>query len=571
MKVNKFDIETNLNLARKYFKKKNFEKGSIYYEKIIKHLPNNFEANFYLGSLAAQQQNFKKAERLLETALAINPNSPEINNNLGLIYVNLNKTEKAINFFRKAIQLNENYAVAYNNLGLAYTNLKNVEDAKNSYIKALQIDSKNILASYNLGNLFKRLNDDVTSENYFKQTLNIAPNHLPSYNNLMDMYDKSNQTKKLEDIINKAENILGNNNKINLFKAKLLFKQKKYSQTIEILEKQNFESNELTSLQTKSEILAKSHDHLKNYEKAYKYFLSSNNLSGKENKYSADKNIFIKSVEDRIKFFSSFKTNPWKSAEIKDKKKDPIFLIGFPRSGTTLLDTILRSHSSIEVLEEIPIISKLIENYEKNNIFNLNDFLKGDKEFIDQGRKFYFLERSKFLRDKTKEIYIDKMPLNIIHVAEILKFFPNAKFILALRHPYDCVLSCFMQNFSLNNAMANFLNLEDTSKLYNLTMKLWSKYINIFSIKFHTIKYEDVIVNFDQTIRELLKFLNLDWSDKVLDFHKTASKRGIISTPSYNQVSQPIYKSSLNRWKNYEKNFTESKIYLDPWIKKFSY
>ena len=125
-------------------------------------------------------------------------------------------------------------------------------------------------------------------------------------------------------------------------KAKLLFKQKKYSQTIEILEKQNFESNELTSLQTKSEILAKSHDHLKNYEKAYKYFLSSNNLSGKENKYSADKNIFIKSVEDRIKFFSSFKTNPWKSAEIKDKKKDPIFLIGFPRSGTTLLDTILR-------------------------------------------------------------------------------------------------------------------------------------------------------------------------------------------------------------------------------------
>ena len=163
------------------------------------------------------------------------------------------------------------------------------------------------------------------------------------------------------------------------------------------------------------------------------------------------------------------------------------------------------------------------------------------------------------------------MPLNIVHVGEILRFFPNAKFILALRHPYDCVLSCFMQNFMLNHAMANFLDLDDSSKLYDLTMSLWKKYIKVFKVDHHIIKYEDVISNFDKTIKDLLKFFDVPWSENVKKFYKTAEKRGMINTPSYNQVSQPIYSNSMYRWKNYEKEFVKSKDLLDHWVKKFNY
>ncbi len=163
------------------------------------------------------------------------------------------------------------------------------------------------------------------------------------------------------------------------------------------------------------------------------------------------------------------------------------------------------------------------------------------------------------------------MPLNILHVGEILRFFPNAKFILALRHPYDCVLSCFMQNFMLNHAMANFLNLQDASKLYDLTMSLWKKYTEVFKIDYHIIRYEDVISNFENTIKGVLSFLNVSWSDNVTEFYKTAEKRGIISTPSYNQVSQPIYLNSMYRWKNYEKEFSNSKVSLDKWVKEYNY
>jgi len=186
-------------------------------------------------------------------------------------------------------------------------------------------------------------------------------------------------------------------------------------------------------------------------------------------------------------------------------------------------------------------------------------------------RNFYFDQRSKYLSNDKKSIIIDKMPLNIIYVGEIFRFFPKAKFILAIRHPSDCVLSCFMQNFLVNHAMANFLNLNDSAKMYDLVMNLWQIYTNKFSINFHTIKYEDLVLNFKNSVSSLLKFLDLSWSDDISEFYKTSKKRGIISTPSYNQVSQPLYSKSIGRWKNYEHELSTTKLYLENWIKKYGY
>ena len=128
-----------------------------------------------------------------------------------------------------------------------------------------------------------------------------------------------------------------------------------------------------------------------------------------------------------------------------------------------------------------------------------------------------------------------------------------------------------MQNFLLNHAMANFLNLNDSAKIYDLVMKLWEIYISKFSIDFHTIKYEDLISNFKGSVSNLLKFLDLSWSDEVSEFYKTSQKRGMIATPSYNQVNQPLYSKSIGRWKNYKKELIEGKQYLESWIKKYDY
>ena len=128
-----------------------------------------------------------------------------------------------------------------------------------------------------------------------------------------------------------------------------------------------------------------------------------------------------------------------------------------------------------------------------------------------------------------------------------------------------------MQQFTPNNAMMNFMNLEDASKFYDLSMSLYKRYYELFNSNIYEIKYEDVVGDFDNSIKKLLKFLNLEWQDELKKFYVTASKRGIISTPSYNQVSKPIYNSSINRWKNYENKLKDVKSILSKWLKEFSY
>jgi hypothetical protein len=128
-----------------------------------------------------------------------------------------------------------------------------------------------------------------------------------------------------------------------------------------------------------------------------------------------------------------------------------------------------------------------------------------------------------------------------------------------------------MQQFSLNPAMKNFLTLESSAFLYDLVMQLWEVYHENFKINLHIIKYENIIENFDQTVKDVLNFLSVNFSSDYKDFYKIAKKRTNIMTPSYSQVTSPIYKSSLNRWKNYENKFEKSKTYLDKWIKEFNY
>ncbi len=564
------ELEKKLNFALENLAKNNLEKASNIYKKILKQDPNNFDANFNLGTIFAKNNKLEKSLELLEKAAIINPNLEKIFNNLGLIYLNLGNTDEALKNTKKAIQLNPESSIAYNHLGLIYSNKGSIKDAVESFRQSLKFNPNNTQVYYNLGNLFKRINDIQNSEKFFNKTIELNPKHLPAYNNLLELYDISNQNEKFKDVLKKSETNFGKNSTIELFRAKLFYKLKKYKDVVKTLENIKFDQQENFKENSRLELIAKSHDQLSNFKEAYYFFEKNNNLSKKIDNNNAKKEVFIETINKRTKYFAKVKFSEWQIEKNEDDLKDPIFLIGFPRSGTTLLDTILRSHPLVDVLEEKPIIDKYIEKLE-NKIDSRFDILKfANSSLKKEMRKFYFDQRNKYLNDNNK-IIIDKMPLNIIYVGEIIRYFPNAKFILAIRHPNDCILSCFMQNFLLNHAMANFLNLKDSAKLYDSVMKLWEIYKSKFSIDFHTIKYEDLISNFEGSISDLLKFLDLSWSDKVSEFYKTSQKRGMIATPSYNQVNQPLYSKSIGRWKNYEKELMEGKKYLQSWIIKYGY
>jgi hypothetical protein len=248
----------------------------------------------------------------------------------------------------------------------------------------------------------------------------------------------------------------------------------------------------------------------------------------------------------------------------------PTFLIGFPRSGTTLLDTILRSHPEINVVEEMPMVTVMIKALERTQtIKNFNTLSEADVLGL-QG--IYFKELKMHLdQGDDRKLIVDKHPLNIVHTGIIHRVFPDAKFILALRHPCDCVLSCFMQTFKLNDAMANFLSLDQSAKLYAAVMELWFLYRKKLNLDVHVLKYEDLVHDFEGTCRSLIKFLRLEWDDNLHNYQTTASDRSSINTASYNQVIQPLYKQASGRWTNYRKQMQPVLPLLQPWIEAFGY
>ena len=524
-----------------------------------------------LANAAVKTNKIQEAIKLFDDALKLNPTSFDVCSKLGSLAFQIGDLDKSINYFKKTLLLDPKSSLGYSNLGLIYSRLNNKDLALQNYLKAYKIEPKNFIVNYNLANYFFYNNDDKNAEKYYLLSIKLQPDHFYPYNNLFQLYDRSNNLEKLEEIFINILKLFGRTPQVLFLEGSLKFKKKKYRETIKIfkhlyIDKKDFQKSVLIT-----NILAKCYDYIGSYSEAYEYYSKSNKITENSIKNKFDKNKYNERVTTRLNFFTNFENKPLPVNETFDEHIDPVFLIGFPRSGTTLLDTILRTHKSIEVIEEKLLVENLIDklrNYIDNNFSNLKLI---NKDKIKLLRDFYFKKRNNFVEHKNNTIIVDKLPLNIIYTAELNKIFPRAKFIFALRNPYDAVLSCFMQPFLPNDAMSNFYNLKDSSNFYDQVMSLWEIYQKSLNLNLHTIKYEDLVNNFDNTVKKLLIFLGVEWSDKLRNFHLTASKRGMINTPSINQVNMPLYNKSILRWKNYSDKFSNNNFILEKWIKKFDY
>ena len=163
----------------------------------------------------------------------------------------------------------------------------------------------------------------------------------------------------------------------------------------------------------------------------------------------------------------------------------------------------------------------------------------------------YRFRLSRHTRRNGVRYTVDKMPLNMAHVALIRQVFPGARFILALRHPCDVVLSCFMQNFSLNDWMAAFSTVEGAAALYRATFAAWQSYVEAVETPAITVRYEDVVADLEREARRITAFLDLPFEPGMLAFHEHARGRGVLATPRAAQVTQPFDRTALGRWRRY--------------------
>ncbi len=569
-------MNTN-NLLKEAFKlkkNKDYKKAEFTFEKILKISPYHYEANISLGLLNIENKNYNKAIKYFDKVAKKYPNKIDSYINLGNINIINQNYNKAIKYLLKAYKINPKKIDIINNLSFLY---KQIEDNTNSlkFIKiGLNIDSKNYFLLYILGTIYflqDKINEATQS---LINAINLQPNYFYSYINLLNILEKTNQINKLKNYLTKAKKIFKDNPELYLIEASYYNRIKKFDDSNHILiDKELIKKfdNQIEKKIRYYDLLGKNFDKLNSTENAYNNFKQRNLLKSKiENNKKFNKNVILENINKYINFFENNKKQI-KNTNAIDGYSDPIFLVGFPRSGTTLLDTILRSHTKITVLEEKPYIANI-----RDNFFNSHDGFIGSLHKIDMNeiktfRKKYFESVKKDLTNfKKNNLIIDKLPLNIIEVGFINKFFPNSKFILSSRHPCDVVLSCFITDFKINEGMANFYTLEDTVNLFSKVFSLWECYEKNLNIEYYNIKYEDVIYNFKESITKLLIFLDLNWEEELFNFNKKGILRDIIKTPSYSQVIEPLYTGSINRWKKYpQANYLEKN--LNVWINKFKY
>lgn len=571
LEINPKDINSLVNLACVLRDLGNSKQAERFLRNALEINPQYDLALINLGAVLSELGEVDEGEFILKKALTINPNSSIAINNLGNIFTKKNKLNEAELCYRKAIQINSNFSLAYNNLGSLLSKKGNLTEAETFTKKAIKHNPKFELAYVNLGSIKIDLDKLSEAEELFLNAIKINENYNYAYTNLFRLYEKTNNTKKLKRTIDSLNNNIVIINEILMYKARIAFREKDYISAKKSITKVSDEWISKTDHHTNIlfwSFKAFIEEKNKNYDEAFECFEKSQlNLKYKD----CDPKIFQNYIKTYRKNLDS-KEYINKNKSTKRCESSTVFLIGFPRSGTTLLDTILRSHPEIDVLEEKPLINSVEQIIKSKYNYSLDELDKLNEKELEFLRNHY-LEILKNNCDKNKnaKILIDKFPFQTVSLPLINLLFPNSKIIFTHRNPYDTVLSCFQQSFEPNNAMSNFRSIESASKIYNLTMNMWLDYKTKLDIKYISSKYEDLIEDFDTQILKILNFLDVNWNENIKNYRETAYKRVKINTPSSSQVVQPLYKTSIQKWRNYRKYFENSYKYLDKWVNYFNY
>lgn len=258
------------------------------------------------------------------------------------------------------------------------------------------------------------------------------------------------------------------------------------------------------------------------------------------------------------------------SAPVAPATDTPIFVVGFPRSGTTLLENILDAHPDLQAMEEQPAIDAVISLLEAGGTLGVA-LAQMNEERATECRRAYWQAVDRYLARVPGRRLVDRYPLNMARLALIERVFPGAPIVLLIRHPCDVVLSCFMHNFRIRDGTVGFHRLANGARIYDRVMQKWLAESEAFAPRLFVIRYEDLVTDYDGNVRRLAGFLELPWDDRMLDPAGHARSRGRIHTPSYSQVVQPIYADSIGRWRRYRRYFEEALPVLERWIRHWGY
>lgn len=551
-----------------------------------------------LGDIYCSLGKLDDAVMHFERLLSIKSDSYLVRKKLGMCLQNLGRLEEGTRQLRSLVHNYPNSADARSVLADALSNQGDVAGAIKEYKQSIALDPENGLIHTRLGDVYRKMEQCEMALDAYRAALQHDPALLEAYIRLSLLLEQSNLVDELELVLSKGLELAPDEPFLNLVMAMTERRHGKFEYAIDRLEqllesktdrvRKTMELPDYDSVYVpevfregleqnyiKPNIyyeLGLSYDGIDRPDEAFRCFQEGNRLCSQTTKArKLDKSSFLRKSDDLKLAASTGCVTSRSGIQELLHERTPVFLVGFPRSGTTLLNQILYSHPDVQVLEEKPVLSVVEEELAKlpgGFPAALGDLSIEDIKHLQD---VYFRAVDSVLKQKPGTVLIDKLPLNISRVGLIWQLFPGARFIFAVRHPCDVTLSCFMQNFEPNEATVNFFTLEETATLYARIMDTWFYYQHNLPISSYMVRYEDLLGGIEEAASGMLEYIDMEWNANLLEFDKKAVARGFISTPSYRQVVQPIYQTAKYRWQRYGKYFNCVLPILQPYIEKFGY
>ena len=557
---------------------------------LLKTWPDEPALHSLAGSACLEMQDYGAAIRSYRAALAIRPDLAKVHNSLGIACLRSGQVEDAANSFHNAVKHDSQLAQAWFNLGIVYENRNRLAEAGGYYKQATLINPVYHQALCSLAKALWELRIPDQVEEYFEKAIAIEETYLPAHMGLLRFLEQSNRHERLRDAISRARKVPGLHETVRLYEGILADIDGDYERARTLLEAFSITAADVWTRHGERTRLARLTlicDRLDDTPAAIRYAGRANDLSREiSDGKGIDKSGFLQIVEKRRRYFTAENINRWpgNSSEFRGQSKisgeiltltpgidNPVFIIGFPRSGTTLLDTLLRGHPSIRVAEEADAVGVMVNRLSGDSDERLQTLANLQDRDVEGLRKTYFDALARYARPEDGVMPVDRFALNTVYAGEIHRIFPEARFILMLRHPADCVLSCFMQTFYETPANASFFTLEDSAHMYDRVFGLWRQYTGLLQLNVLQVKYEDLVTDAETTCRQILDFLEMPWHPGILEHERTALDRSLISTASYNQVTRPLYTEAQGRWQRYRAALEPVLPVLEPWIGYFGY
>ena len=473
---------------------------------------NYAEPHFNIGVIHQEKDHQENAIDSYKRAIDINPKYSDAHNNLGIVYLDSKDLDKAVEHFKLAISCNSDFAEAHNNLGSTLQQKGLLEEALNSYKKSITLKSDFSQAHNNMGILLQKLGNNEAAISSYENAIAHEPLYASAHHNLSAIKtyaEHDAQISQMKSILSTAGISLAN-------KAQLCF------------------------------ALAKANEDLGNKDELFEFLNEGNRLRNNELNFSIDNhNILIKSLFEKP--LPSIRKTLFDSSAIQ-----PIFIVGMPRSGTSLVEQIISNHPRVygggELKNLTEILTPIIQDLSSDKIKLSEDTVFSiGQQYLDSLSDLNVAE----------VIITDKWPLNFRNIGFILSAFPDAKIVHLERDPIATCWSIYKHYFSgTGNGWAyNLDNIAEFYSSYKDIMNFWHK---LYPNKIYDLCYEDLTINQEEETQKLLRYCGLDWDERCLNFH---TNKRVVDTASVSQVRQKMYQGSSDAWKNY-------RSYLKPLIKR---